>query len=155
MARAPVTALPGPSRAINLPSLRAWASAAEGARLADWVRLEAPTIRVLTALLTENRGGGLSQASYTRLRNAIATEPEAFFAARAAQLRARTAKSARARCIWLYADLILALPSASCAALAAHPGMRLAGLTATASTWVPGSSPGVTEEGRSGLGDGC
>jgi hypothetical protein len=78
MARAPVTALPGPSRAINLPSLRAWASAAEGARLADWVRLEAPTIRVLTALLTENRGGGLSQANYTRLRDAIATEPEAF-----------------------------------------------------------------------------
>jgi hypothetical protein len=38
----------------------------------------------------------------------------------------------------------------------AHPGTGLAGLTATASTWAPGSSPGVTEkEGRSGLGDGC
>jgi hypothetical protein len=92
MARAPMTPLPGPSRAINLPSLRAWASAAEGARFADWLRFEAPTTRVLTALLTENRGGGLPHASYTRLRDAIATEPEAFFAARAAQLRARTAK---------------------------------------------------------------
>ena len=93
MARAPVGALPGPSRAINFASLRAWASAAEGARLTDWLRFEAPATRVLSALLTENRGGGLSQASYTRLRAAIATQTEAFFAARAAQLRARIAKS--------------------------------------------------------------
>jgi hypothetical protein len=93
MARAPVAALPGPSRAINLPSLRAWASSAEGARLTDWLRFEAPATRVLSALLTENRGGGLSQASYTRLRAAIATQPEAFFAARAAQLRARITKA--------------------------------------------------------------
>ena len=50
MARAPITALPGPGRSINFPSLRAWASAAEGARLADWLRFEAPTTRVLTAL---------------------------------------------------------------------------------------------------------
>jgi len=33
--------------------------------------------------------------------------------------------------------------------------MGLAGLTATASAWAPGSSPGATEEGRPGLGDGC
>jgi hypothetical protein len=32
--------------------------------------------------------------------------------------------------------------------------MDLARLAATASTWTPGSSPGVTEEGRSGVGDG-
>lgn len=93
IARAPITALPGPGRSINFPSLRAWASAAEGARLADWLRFEAPTTRVLTALLTENRGSVLSQASYARLQNAVATDPEAFFAARAARIRTRTAKS--------------------------------------------------------------
>lgn len=93
MARAPITALPGPGRSINFPSLRAWASAAEGARLADWLRFEAPTTRVLTALLTENRGSVLSQASYTRLRDAIATDPEAFFATRTARIRTRIAKS--------------------------------------------------------------
>jgi hypothetical protein len=87
MARAPVAALPGPGRTTNFPSLRAWASAAEGARLTDWLRFEAPSARVLAALLTENRGTLLSEASYTRLRNAVATDPEAFFAARAARLR--------------------------------------------------------------------
>src|SRR5262249_8206246 len=59
LARAPVGALPGPGRSTNFASLRAWASAAEGARLADWLRLEAPAARVLTALLTENRGNTL------------------------------------------------------------------------------------------------
>jgi hypothetical protein len=93
MARAPVTALPVSGRSINLVSLRAWASAAEGKRLTDWLRLGAPSTRVLTALLTENRGGGLSQTTYTRLRDAIAAEPEALSAARAARLRARTAKA--------------------------------------------------------------
>lgn len=92
MARAPITALPGPGGSINFPSLRAWASAAEGARLADWLRFEAPTTRVLTALLTENRGSVLPQASYTRLRDAIAVDPEAFFAARTARIRTRSAK---------------------------------------------------------------
>lgn len=92
MAHAPVAALPGPGRSVNFASLRAWASAAEGARLADWLRFEGPTTRVLTALLTENRGSVLSQTSYTRLRDAVAADPEAFFAARAARLRTRTAK---------------------------------------------------------------
>ena len=92
MARAPIAALPGPGRSINFPSLRAWASAAEGARLADWLRFEAPTTRVLTALLTENRGSVLPAASYTRLRDAIAVDPEAFFATRTARIRARSAK---------------------------------------------------------------
>lgn len=92
MARAPLAALPGPGRSVNFATLRAWASAAEGARLADWLRLEGPTTRVLTALLTENRGLILSQTSYTRLRDAVAVDPEAFFAARAARLRTRTAK---------------------------------------------------------------
>lgn len=78
MARAPVAALPGPGRTTNFPSLRAWASAAEGARLTDWLRFEAPSGRVLAALLTENRGTLLSGASYTRLRDAVATNPEAF-----------------------------------------------------------------------------
>jgi len=97
MARAPVAALPGPGRTVNFASLRAWASAAEGARLTDWLRLEGPSTRVLNALLTENRGSILSQTSYARLRDAVAVDPEAFFAARAARLRARTAKVVVAR----------------------------------------------------------
>ena len=94
MARAPVAALPGPGRTVNFASLRAWASAAEGARLADWLRFEGPTTRVLTALLTENRGSVLSQNSYARLRDAVAVDSEAFFAARAARLRTRATKTA-------------------------------------------------------------
>jgi hypothetical protein len=93
IARAPVGALPGPGRVINFPSLRAWASAAEGARLADWLRFEAPGTRVLTALLTDNRGTLLSQESYSRVRDAVATDAEAFFATRAARLRGRTVKA--------------------------------------------------------------
>jgi len=92
IARAPVAALPGPGRATNFPSLRAWASAAEGARLTDWLRFEAPSARVLASLLTDNRGLSLSNASYKRVRDAVATDPEAFFAARAARLRGRTVK---------------------------------------------------------------
>jgi hypothetical protein len=93
VSRAPVGALPGSGRIANFASLRAWASAAEGARLVDWLRLEAATARVLTAVLTENRGKILSPASYQRLRDQIAKQPEAFFAARAARLRARTSKA--------------------------------------------------------------
>ncbi len=93
VARAPVVAMPVLGRSTNFASLRAWASAAEGARLADWLRLEEPSARVLTAVLTENRGAALPLTSYTRLRDAIATEPEAFFAARSALLRLRLAKS--------------------------------------------------------------
>lgn len=93
LSRAPVGALPGFGRSVSFASLRAWASAAEGARLVDWLRLEEPTARVLAALLTENRGNALSSASYQRLRDAIADQPDAFFAVRAARLRARTAKA--------------------------------------------------------------
>ncbi|WEJ81264.1 hypothetical protein EQ718_20525 (plasmid) [Paracoccus versutus] len=89
LARAPATALPGPGRNANFPSLRAWASAAEGARLVDWLRFEASSERVLTSLLTENRGGGISALSYSRLHDSISKSSEAFFAARAARRRAR------------------------------------------------------------------
>jgi hypothetical protein len=92
VARAPSVALPGPGRSANFPSLRAWASAAEGARLVDWLRFEAASERVLTALLTENRGGGISALSYLRLHDAITKSSEAFFAARAARRRARRMK---------------------------------------------------------------
>jgi hypothetical protein len=93
LARAPVTALAqSRAQATNFASLRAWASAAEGARLVDWLRFEAPTARVLTALLTENRQAELSEASYSRLLKAIAIKPEAFFAARVARMRARSVK---------------------------------------------------------------
>lgn len=91
LARAPTTALPGPGRPINFPSLRAWASATEGARLIDWLRLEAASERVLTALLSENRSGGLSATSYARLYDAVARSSEAFFATRAARQRVRRA----------------------------------------------------------------
>jgi hypothetical protein len=93
LARAPVTALPGPGRPINFPSLRAWASAAEGARLIDWLRFEAASERVLTALLTENRNGGISATSYARLHDAVTRSSEAFFATRAARQRARRTKA--------------------------------------------------------------
>ncbi|MHC9420732.1 hypothetical protein ACYZX9_19265 (plasmid) [Sphingomonas citri] len=92
LARAPATALPGPGRPVNFPSLRAWASAAEGARLIDWLRFEAASERVLTALLTENRSGGIPAASYTRLHDALARSSEAFFATRAARQRSRRNK---------------------------------------------------------------
>ena len=73
--------------------LRAWASAAEGARLADWLRIEEPATRVLTALLTENREQILPGASYRRIQTTMQSQPEAFFAARAAQARVRDARS--------------------------------------------------------------
>lgn len=92
MARAPAGALPGPGRAANLPSLRAWAAAAEGARLVDWLRLDAPSSRALSALLTDNRGSVLPDATYSRVRGAIGLDPTAFLAARAARLRALTVK---------------------------------------------------------------
>lgn len=93
LARAPATALPGPGRPVNFPSLRAWASAAEGARLSDWLRFEAASERVITALLTENRGGGISATSYARLHDAVTRSSEAFFATRAARQRARRPKT--------------------------------------------------------------
>lgn len=92
LARAPLGALPGKGRSANFASLRAWASAAEGARLSDWLRFEAPTGRVLTAILTENQGGVLPQASYERLRDALAEKPEALLATRTARLRVRAPK---------------------------------------------------------------
>lgn len=94
MARAPMGALPGPGRTGNFQNLRAWASAAEGARLIDWLRLEAPSGRVLAALLSGNRGQLLSEASFARLRSALAGNQEAFFAARNARSRARTIRTA-------------------------------------------------------------
>lgn len=93
LARAPASSLPGPGKSINFASLRAWASAAEGARLADWLRFEAASERVLTALLTENRNGGISPTSYARLSDTITSSSEAFFAARAARARARRSRS--------------------------------------------------------------
>ncbi len=93
MARAPIASLPGPGRDVNFATLRAWASAAEGARLTDWLRFEGPTTRVLTSLLTDNRGSMLSQTSYNRLRDAVGMNTEAFFATRTARLRNRTIKA--------------------------------------------------------------
>jgi hypothetical protein len=92
-AKAPILALPGPGRSINFPSLRAWASAAEGARLADWLRLEGPAARVISALLTENRGAALPPGSYARLLDAVGTDEEASSATRSARMRSRIVKS--------------------------------------------------------------
>lgn len=92
IARAPVGSLPGSNRSGNFASLRAWATAAEGARLADWLRFEGSSERVLKSLLTENRGSILPAASYQRLRNTINVSAEAFLAVRAGRQRTRTAK---------------------------------------------------------------
>lgn len=92
LARCPVRALPARGQAPNFQSLRAWASAAEGARLADWLRFEGSTTRVLTALLTENRDQIVPDASYSRIQTAILAQPEAFFESRSARARARDAK---------------------------------------------------------------
>lgn len=92
IARAPIGFFPGSNRSANFVSLRAWASVAEGARLADWLRFEGPTERVLESLLTENRGSILPNVSYERLRNAINTSAEAFVAVRTGRQRIRTAK---------------------------------------------------------------
>ncbi len=94
IARAPIMALPGVGRTINFPSLRAWASAAEGARLADWLRFEAPSTRVLAALVTENRQTLLPEKSFARLKRAISENSESFFSMRAGRIRARSAKAA-------------------------------------------------------------
>jgi hypothetical protein len=95
LARGPARALPARGRAANLESLRVWASAAEGARLTDWLRIEEPTTRVLTALLTENRSQSLPEASYRRIQTTIQAQPEAFFAARSAQARVRDEEANR------------------------------------------------------------
>jgi hypothetical protein len=122
LSRAPMGALPGPGRSASFASLRAWAGAAEGARLVDWLRLEAPTQRVLVALLTENRGNAISPASYQRLRDAIARQPDAFFAVRAGRLRARTVKaSALARSV--SGQLTLALNASGLQMLASWPAL--------------------------------
>jgi hypothetical protein len=125
LARAPVGALPGPGRAPSFASLRAWASAAEGARLVDWLRLEAPATRVLMTLLTENRGNIVSPASYQRLRDAIAKQPDAFFVARAARLRARMAK-APAPTGSTPGQLALALDASGLRMFASWPALPLA-----------------------------
>lgn len=96
LARGPAAALPGNGRPINFLSLRAWASAAEGARLIDWLRFEAAAERVISALLSENRNGVISAVSYARLHDAVMRSPEAFFATRAAHQRARRAKAGAA-----------------------------------------------------------
>ena len=93
LARAPSAAMPGPGRSANFPSLRAWAAAAEGARLVDWLRLENSSERVLTALLIENRNGGISAVSYQRLQDAIIRSSEAFFSTRIARQRAKRTKA--------------------------------------------------------------
>ena len=63
------------------------------ARLVDWLRFEPASERVLNALLTDNRGGGLSTASFARLNTAITESSEAFFATPEARQRVRRSKS--------------------------------------------------------------
>jgi hypothetical protein len=94
IARAPSGALPTTVRPANFPSLRAWASAAEGARLLDWLRFEAASERVIVALLTENRSGGITARSYQRIQDAVTQSSEAFFATRSARQRAKRSKAA-------------------------------------------------------------
>jgi hypothetical protein len=141
LGRAPVGALPGQGRAASFASLRAWASAVEGARLVDWLRLEAPATRVLVTLLTENRGNTLGPASYQRLRDAIAKQSDNFFAARAARLRARTARSSVAIGS-MSGQLTLALDASGLRMFASWPALPVplfeeARVTARSAGWRP------------------
>jgi hypothetical protein len=71
LASAPSSALPAPGRPGNFTTLRAWSSAVEGVRLTDWLRAEEPAERVLAALLQDNKGSQLSQATYRRIADRI------------------------------------------------------------------------------------
>lgn len=89
LARAPVGSLPSDGGSPNFPSLRAWASATEGARLLDWLRIEVSATKVLASILENNANALLPDATYHRLQEAIQNSSEAYFAKRAAQSRAR------------------------------------------------------------------
>ena len=93
LARGPAQALPAKGRAPDLDALRAWASAVEGARLTDWLRIEEPALRVLVALATDNRETALSTRSYERIASSIRSQPEAISAIRSAQARRAAPRS--------------------------------------------------------------
>lgn len=85
------------SRRVDLTPLRTWALTWEGARLADWLRSESPTSRVIAALLTDNASGSLNEASYRRLKDAFTHQSEAYFALREARRRRRGAAASAVR----------------------------------------------------------
>lgn len=89
LARAPVGSLPSAGGSPDFSSMRAWASATEGARLLDWLRIEVSATKVLASILENNANAALPNATYYRLQEAIQNSSEAYFAKRAAQSRAR------------------------------------------------------------------
>lgn len=93
LSRAPATALPGPGRLTDYSRLRAWASAVEGARLTDWLRVEPASERAMSALLTDNKSGAIPVRTHARLQDAFRKNSEAHFAARAVRSRARRART--------------------------------------------------------------
>ncbi len=92
LSAAPVGALPATGRVANFTSLRAWASAAEGIRLTDWLRIEEPAERVLNALLYDNRGAPLSAIAYRRIADRIALSNVAPIGLRRAKVRVKATK---------------------------------------------------------------
>lgn len=92
LSAAPVSALPAAGRMANFNSLRAWSGAAEGIRLTDWLRIEEPAERVLTALLYDNRGSPLSPLAYRRIVDRITLSNNAPSGLRRAKTRVKSTK---------------------------------------------------------------
>ena len=88
LARAPMRALPRRATAGDFGALRAWASAAEGRRLTDWLKLEGPTARVLAALLDRNGAGRLTAPVFARLSDAFRADWASFSALEGARAKA-------------------------------------------------------------------
>jgi len=95
LTRAPAQALPAIGREADFGALRIWATAAEGQRLADWLRLEPVAERVLVALLSDNAAGRLPPATFERLREAFESDWAIYAAWGAGKARAATAAAPR------------------------------------------------------------
>ncbi|MBY5340440.1 hypothetical protein E0H35_30580 [Rhizobium leguminosarum bv. viciae] len=93
LSAAPVSALPAAGKTANFTSLRAWSGAAEGVRLTDWLRIEAPAERVLNALLYDNRGSPLSPVAYRRIADRITLSNNAPAGLKRAKARVRSTKT--------------------------------------------------------------
>ena len=96
LSRAPVRALPRRGAPADFSGLRAWAAAAEGRRLTDWLKLEGPSGRVLAALLDENAAGRLTEPVFSRLHDAFRADWTSFTALDRGRERAASPGRARA-----------------------------------------------------------
>ena len=159
LARGPLAALPAKGRTADLEALRAWAAAVEGARLVDWLRIEDPAVRVITALMTDNQDEVLSPRSFERIQAGIKAQKEAFLAVRSARARmpaARLPSRSEQAPGWLTltlgpgpASLFVTWPSLSSAALV------VARASARAAGWRPklwGAGPALHPDAALGPG---